>query len=395
MTDDVLPPPSGPPAQPPGLPATPDLTDADAEAASRRAPPWLKWFAGIGAVVAVIGITGTLIRLPYYSFSPGAALDLAPRVHVTGTKTYPDGGPLMLLFVRERARVNVWSWLQASLDPNIDLVKQDAVTGGQSPRQAARQDTCDMTLSKRAARVAALTALGYKLKTVPGIDIANFLRANTAKGIRTYPAEKVLLPCDEVVAADGHEIEHPEDLSRIVRRHRVGEEVTLRVARDGKSRTVRVPVADFEGKRVIGVGVAARFAFPFRIDVDTSNISGPSAGLAMTLAIIDDLTPGDLTGGKRVAVTGTISIDGMVGQIGAIRQKAISAKAAHAQIFIVPACGKDAACSKDLRQLKQRVGKQVDVEPVATLAQALRVLRDAGGAPVRKPSTTRAESATG
>ena len=102
----------------------------------------------------------------------------------------------------------------------------------------------------------------------------------------------------------------------------------------------------------------------------------------MTLAIIDDLTPGDLTGGKRVAVTGTIAPDGTVGQIGEIQQKAISAKAAHAQIFIVPACGKDAACSNDLRRLKQRVGKHVDVEPVATLAQALRVLRRRGR-PVR------------
>src|SRR4029077_3030081 len=131
------------------------------------------------------------------------------------------------------------------------------------------------------------------------------------------------------------------------------------------------------------------------IDVDTSNITGPSAGLAMTLAIIDDLTPGDLTGGKRVSVTGTIRRDGTVGQIGEIQQKAISAKAAHAKIFIVPACGTDAACSSDLRRLKQRVGNAVDVEPVATLAQALRVLRDAGGPPVRKVPTTPAASATG
>ena len=396
MTDDVLPPPSGPPVQPPGLPATPGPAGSDPEAASRRSPPtWLRWFAGIGAFVAVIGVAGTLIRLPYYSFSPGAALDLAPRVHVTGAKTYPDRGPVMLLFVRERARVNVWSWLQAELDPNIDLVKQDAVTGGQSPAQAANQDACDMALSKRFARVAALTSLGYNVKTVRGVDVKAFFRDYSVKPVRTFPAEKVLQPCDEIVAADGHAIEHPDDLSRFVGRRRVGTEVTLRIARDGKSLTVKVPVAEFQGKRIIGVAVAPRFEFPFRVDIDTSNITGPSAGLAMTLAIIDDLTPGDLTGGKRVAVTGTIGPDGTVGQIGEIQQKAISAKAAHAQIFIVPACGTDAACSNDLRRLKQRVGKQVDVEPVATLAQALRVLRAARGAPARAPSTTRAESATG
>jgi PDZ domain-containing protein len=124
------------------------------------------------------------------------------------------------------------------------------------------------------------------------------------------------------------------------------------------------------------------------IRIDTSNISGPSAGLAMALAIVDDLSPGDLTGGKRIAVTGTIGPDGAVGEIGAIQQKAITAKAAHAQIFIVPACGDDHACTDDLRRLKQRVGNGIDVEPVKTLAQALRVLRSAGGAPVHRVSTS-------
>jgi len=166
--------------------------------------------------------------------------------------------------------------------------------------------------------------------------------------------------------------------------------VSLRIVRGGHRQTVPVAVYyDKHGKaRRIGVLVMRTFRFPVRIDIDTRNISGPSAGLAMTLAIIDHLTPGDLAGGKRVAVTGTITSDGTVGQIGAIQQKAISAKAAHAQLFIVPACGDDRVCSKDLQRLRHRVGKSIDVEPVATLAQALRVLREAGGTPVRTGSTS-------
>ena len=104
----------------------------------------------------------------------------------------------------------------------------------------------------------------------------------------------------------------------------------------------------------------------------------------MTLAIIDDLTPGNLTGGKRVAVTGTITADGKVGEIGGLPQKAVAAKAAHAQIFIVPVCVDDPQCTEDLKVARARVGKHVDVEPVATLAQALHVLRAAGGSPVSR-----------
>ena len=67
--------------------------------------------------------------------SPGAALIVAPLVSVHGAKTYPKQGDVMLLFVRERDRVNVWLWLQAKLDPDIDLVKNSILSGGESEEQ--------------------------------------------------------------------------------------------------------------------------------------------------------------------------------------------------------------------------------------------------------------------
>ena len=104
---------------------------------SRRAfPRWLKWLVGVGAVLAAIGLAGTLIRLPYATFSPGAALDLAPLVKVHGAPSYSDSGDVMLLFVRERDHVNVWSWLQAKLDPDIDIARQDLVNGGSSQEES-------------------------------------------------------------------------------------------------------------------------------------------------------------------------------------------------------------------------------------------------------------------
>ncbi len=125
-----------------------------------------------------------------------------------------------------------------------------------------------------------------------------------------------------------------------------------------------------------------------KIAVDTNDISGPSAGLAMSLAIIDDLTPGDLTGGKKVAVTGTIDSQGNVGPIGALAQKAIAARRSGAQVFIVPACQDpaDRVCAADLATARKRVGDDVEFAPVSTLDEALEALRDAGGSPVRASS---------
>ena len=172
------------------------------------------------------------------------------------------------------------------------------------------------------------------------------------------PTVKVLRPCDQILAADGHELHPVDDLSKILKSHPVGSTVALRIVRAGQTMTVRVPVASSQNTHIIGVELAPRFKVPVNINIDTSDISGPSAGLAMTLAIIDALTPGELTGGKQVAVTGTIDPDGNVGEIGGLPQKAVAARTAHAQIFIVPACSRRTAASKDLATARKRVRQE-------------------------------------
>jgi PDZ domain-containing protein len=372
---DPEPPPLGPPAElrwPPEHPG-------DGSVSTRGYPVWARWLTGLVVIAIVVGVAGTVIRLPYDTLSPGGTLNLETRVSVTGKKTYPARGDIMLLFVQERAHINLWSWLQAKLDPNIDLVKQVDITGGNTQQVADEQDVCDMSQSQSSAQVAALTTLGYHISILPGVQVANLPAG--------LPAVTVLHPCDQIVSADGRKITQPNDLSTVVKSHRVGTSVVLGIVRAGHALTVRVPVVAPQQTHIIGVEVVPRFKIPLHIDLNTSDISGPSAGLAMALAIIDVLTSGNLTGGKRVAVTGTISPDGQVGEIGGLPQKAVAARAAHAQIFIVPACTDD-SCRQDVATAMKRVGKNVELRTVATLAQALGVLRAAGGAPVPTTSTT-------
>jgi PDZ domain-containing secreted protein len=110
---------------------------------------------------------------------------------------------------------------------------------------------------------------------------------------------------------------------------------------------------------------------------------GPSAGLAFTLAIIDDLTPGNLTGGKRVAVTGTITSDGLVGPVGGVEQKAITARHNGVSLMIVP--------KSELKDARQGAGN-IRVVGVDTIDEALAALEKAGGSPVPPASPVAARS---
>jgi PDZ domain-containing protein len=114
---------------------------------------------------------------------------------------------------------------------------------------------------------------------------------------------------------------------------------------------------------------------PFEVQISTTDIGGPSAGLAFTLALLDELTSGNLMGPSRVVATGTISNDGSVGAIGALEQKAVAVKASGANLFLVP----DGQSADEMKRARRAAGSQVEIVQVATLDEALSALRTRGG----------------
>src|SRR5439155_26486696 len=129
---------------------------------------------------------------------------------------------------------------------------------------------------------------------------------------------------------------------------------------------IRVPNVSYP---IIGVNLVLNL--PFSIGIDADGIGGPSAGLMWTLGIIDLITPGELTGGRTIAGTGTIGLDGRVGPIGGIEQKVVAAERAGAKVFFAPA---DEAASA------RAVVSGMTVVPVKTLQDALDYLKRHGGA---------------
>jgi PDZ domain-containing protein len=102
------------------------------------------------------------------------------------------------------------------------------------------------------------------------------------------------------------------------------------------------------------------------VAVTPHGLGGPSAGLAMALELVDLLSPGDLTGGHVVAVSGALSPDGRVGTVGGIRYKAAAARRAGADVLLVPSA---VAGEASIYAGRMRV------IPVASFAEALAALR--------------------
>jgi PDZ domain-containing protein len=112
---------------------------------------------------------------------------------------------------------------------------------------------------------------------------------------------------------------------------------------------------------------------PQDVQINMKDVSGPSAGLAFSLALIAKFADPQLVNGRKIAVTGTISQFGVVGAIGGINQKIIGAKSAGATIFLLPKDNcQDLSSPRDLNHSSN--GLQLIA--VASLSQAVHALAD-------------------
>ncbi|MFD3535654.1 S16 family serine protease [Streptomyces sp. NPDC058664] len=111
-----------------------------------------------------------------------------------------------------------------------------------------------------------------------------------------------------------------------------------------------------------------------KVTLHLADIGGPSAGLLFSLGIVDKLAGdgagGDLTGGRIVAGTGTIEVDGAVGAVGGVSLKTQAAARDGATVFLVP----EAECSEAEAELP----KGLRLVPVTALSDAVASLRALG-----------------
>jgi PDZ domain-containing protein len=349
----------------------------------------------IGVLMVVVLIAGFLIHLPYVIVSPGFATPLDDKVlTVDGAPTYRHQGNVLFLTVRvTNSDPTVWRIVASWLDPDRDVIKRTTAEGCLSDSENTVVNQRLMEQSQNDAKDVALTRLGYTVEAQPP-------EVTVVQVCAGAPAYGKLRAGDRVLAVDDHAVNELGDVGPLVQSHHPGETASVTYSQGGTTQTADVvtgrtadnglscvPVRHVTTKGTACLGVTMQtfvdYHFPVDVKIDTQKVGGPSAGLAFTLAIIDDLTPGNLTGGKRVAVTGTIDNKGVVGAVGGVEQKAITARHNGVSLMIVP--------KSELKDARNGAG-DVRVVGVDTLDEALAALQKAGGFPVPPASPAAARS---
>jgi PDZ domain-containing protein len=326
-----------------------------------------------------------------YALTPGDAQPVAPLVKVEGVATTTHKGKIMLTDVYLTS-LNAWQWLTLHFSSHVQFVGADElVEPGVPTGELGAQGYLEMSDSKQAAEVSAFDALGWRTPVTPTGAVLNAVNAPS-------PAQSAgLHVADEIVAVNGTSVTSSCALVRAVHDFAPGTKERLTVDRakispsgiityEAPSRVnliAGVPprnegtsgCAGVTGPSKSWLGVALEdgnaYKLPATVTINTKNIGGPSAGLAMTLTLIDKLSKSSISGNQPIAATGTMDVHGNVGDVGGVAQKTVAVQRAGAKYFFVP--------QVEVATAKSVASPGLTIVGVTSLKQALRDLRKIGG----------------
>ena len=319
--------------------------------------------AAVG-VLALIGLVFAInfYRLPVIALSPGPMEDVLARLKVEGSRVYDSEGKLYLTSVGIDDDVRFYEALLDMANRDVQLLpRAELYPEEQDTAEIDKENAALMDRSKETASVVALREVGYEIEP-SGVEVTQVVAGT--------PADGKLRAGDRILDADGRAVASTEEVRAAITRHEIGERVAFRIDRDDTEKNVSVQVREADGQPRVGILLRDLFPdLPVKVSIETqNNIGGPSAGLMFTLSIIDKLTPEDLTGGRRIAGTGEIALDGSVLPVGGVGEKLIAVHRLGVTTFLIPA--------ENCAGVRGQVPDGLRLVKVSKISDALRFLRD-------------------
>ncbi|HEX7662851.1 MAG TPA: S16 family serine protease [Pseudonocardiaceae bacterium] len=332
-----------------------------------RRPSRRAWTLIISLVLVLgLGGVGGFAQVPFVALGPGPTFDTLGSVDgtqvvtVSGHPTYPTSGQLRMVTVSLTDQVTLFGALGLWMSGKYALApREDYYQPGESQQQVEQQNTQQFQQSQSNAEVAALRYLGYPVEV------------QAAQIVKDSPVASLIRPGDKVLNVNGKAISSVEDVYNSLTDTLPGQVVGLTVQTGTEApRSFKVKLGSSSDRKqgFLGISPAANANTPFKVNISLANVGGPSAGLMFALAVVDKLSPANVTDGMSVAGTGEIDDLGNVSQIGGIPFKLVAARAAGATVFLTPA----ANCS----EAESQVPAGLRLVKVTTLTSAIQALHD-------------------
>ena len=335
----------------------------------------LRRSAAAGTFILVVALVVAVFMVPVNAVieAPGPTWNVLDNgsssdqdvLKVSGTETYPTEGALRMTTVSVSGcpgypvttadLISAWFSSDKRIVDRNEVCPQD-----QSAEQVEETGKAQMTASQDSAVIAALIETG--MAGAMHLTVTEVTEQQTSTEIQ---ADDVL----ETITPEGGQtttITSFSQLRELMTTIPEGTRVTLGVRRgEQQVPAALTTIAPQEGTTGSLLGLSLRVSVDSQVEATfgLSDVGGPSAGMMFALGVVDEITPGSLTGGKDISGTGTIDMNGQVGPIGGIQQKMAGARNAGSTFFLAPA--------SNCEEVKGHEPEGMQVFAVSTLHEAV------------------------
>ena len=328
-----------------------------------------------GSFILVVALIAAVFLVPVNAVieAPGPTWNVLDNgsssdqdvLKVSGTETYPTEGALRMTTVSVSGcpgyPVTTADLIAAWISADKRIVDRDEVCPqDQSAEQVEETGKAQMTASQDSAVIAALVETGKA--GAMHLTVTEVTEQQTSTEIQAGDVLETITPQGGQTTTLASFSQLRELMTTIPE----GTRVTLGVRRgDQKASAALTTIAPQEGTTgsLLGLSLKISVDSPVEATFGLSDVGGPSAGMMFALGVVDEITPGSLTGGKDISGTGTIDMTGQVGPIGGIQQKMAGARESGSTFFLAPA--------SNCNEVKGHEPKGMQVFAVNTLHEAV------------------------
>lgn len=334
----------------------------------------IKSMLPFAVVIALIVLL--IVPIPYYIEGPGTTENLKEFVSVDNKRDSADGA-FYLTTVGVR-KATLGSALIAHFSDFKEVVSKKDLMGTSNSSEYEQIQQYYMNSSKNAAIEQALKLAGVSYEmTFKGVYVLSIEENSNFYG-------KISVG-DTVTAIDGNTFKSSEEFIEYVKKQKVGQEVTVSYTHDEQSNEATGELIELKTDKKAGIGIGltdhTEIKSSVPVEIDAGDIGGPSAGLMFTLETYEQLTEQNIRKGYRIAGTGTMNSDGVVGRIGGIDKKVKTASQNNIDIFFAP----DDEISEDMKKVEpgiksnyeeakaaaEKIGTNMKIVPVKNVQEAL------------------------
>lgn len=306
-------------------------------------------------IFMIILITVVNIELPYYIEAPGGTINLTKRIDKNYKK---ENGSLNMLYVTEY-KGNIVTVLLSKIIKSWDLFEI-------SNQQVSNEDAHDIYVRNKvmldnSINNATYVAYNYAGKNLTIKEIQNIVIATTK--------DNGLKIGDIILSIDNYDVENNKTIKEYLSSLDPGDKVNLKIKRNDKEETISITIDE---DKLIGIMLITNYIYETPDDLNInfrSGEGGSSGGLVLALGIYSEITGTDILKGRNIAGTGTIDIDGTVGEIDGIKYKIAGAVRNKMDVVLVSPYNYEEA-----KQVVKENNYNIEIVCVKTFEEAINYL---------------------